>query len=146
MEIGLGFCGFVPKLISSNFSSAITCMSFSAATSLSLSVSLSSFEFSWATQHTKLLCCDPRLGPLCLLQVGPMHLHNKKTILQSGVQILTHRGVSLNSKVGAFFLFVLRINGSLKSGSMSSWTSSHLRMKVPYGLDIELSPYGAHSS
>ena len=76
IEMGLDFCRFVPESTSSNFSSAGTYVSFFAVTSFSLSMSLLSSKFSWATHHTKLLCCDLCLGPPCVLQVGPVHLYN----------------------------------------------------------------------
>ena len=63
IEIGLDFYGSVPKSISFSFFLLSLARLFSATTSLSLFVSFSSSKLSYATQHTKLLCHDPRSGP-----------------------------------------------------------------------------------
>ena len=57
-----------------------------------------------------------------------------------------HWGVSSDSATDASLLFLFLANNSLRSGSRSSWMSSHLGTKVPHGFDTELSPDGAHWS
>ena len=146
IEIGLGSYELAARSIFSNFSFAITCTSFSATTSSSFSSLLSSPKLSCTTQHTKLLCCHSCLGLACISYVGPAHLYNLYTILPSRPRTLTHCDASSNPKVGASFLFFFCDSNFLKSGSGSFWISFHLGTKVPYGLDTEVSPDGAHWS
>ena len=144
IKMGLGSYESEPRLIFSKFSSAITCTSFFAMTSSSLSSLLPSSKLCWATQHTRLLCCCFCLGPACISLVGRAHVHNLYTILPPSPQTLTHCGVSSNSAVGASFLFFFCESNSLRSGLGSLRMSSHLGTKVLYGFDTEPSPDGAH--
>ena len=55
-----------------------------------------------------------------------------------------HWGVSSDSATDASLLFLFLANNSLRTGSGSSWMSSHLGTEVLRGFDFELSPDGAH--
>ena len=99
---------------------------------------------SYATRQTPVLTFLG--GARSYLTCGPTYLHNLYTILPSGPRTLTHRGVSFDSAVDASLLFLFLANNSLRSGSRSSWMSSHLGTKVPHGFDTKLSPDGAHWS
>ena len=80
--------GLVPGSTFSNFSSAITCISYFAIVVSSSSASFTSFEPSWATQHIKALCWGLPLGPTYALQVGPTHLCKLYIVLPSNVLTL----------------------------------------------------------
>ena len=142
IEMGLDSCEPDPRSTSSNSSSATTCASFSVITSSSFYSSI--FKLSWAMQHAKLPCWHSWVGPARISLVGPTYLHNMYTILPSGPQTLMHWGVSSDSAMDTSLLFLFLANNSLRSGSGSSWMSSHLGTKVPHGFDTELSPDGAY--